>query len=134
MASSWACDGFGLGQRPLIGLVLAGAMAVERELVEQMRGRRSGVRFGVGIGVAEGEGVSSCDMAGCLAAGGSAAPIAAFTAIPWPGAETGLHPQPGSPRRLQSWGGEGRSAAEDGAGQPFCFAMQSRAGAGSDGD
>jgi hypothetical protein len=46
----------------------------------------------------------------------------------------GLHPQPGSPRRLQSWGGEGRSAAEDGAGQPFCFAMQSRAGAGSDGD
>ena len=36
----------GLGQWPWIGLVLAEAIAVERELVEQMRGRRSVVRFG----------------------------------------------------------------------------------------
>ena len=45
----------GSGKRPRIGLVLAGAVAVERELVEQMRGRRSGVRFAVGVGVGEGE-------------------------------------------------------------------------------
>ena len=51
-----AADGVGLGQRPRIGLVLAGAVAVERELVEQMRGWRGGVRFGVGVGVGEGEG------------------------------------------------------------------------------
>jgi hypothetical protein len=30
--------GFGLGKRPRIGLVLAEVMAVERELVEEMRG------------------------------------------------------------------------------------------------
>ena len=34
-----AADGIGFGQRPRIGFVLAGAMAVERQLVEQMRGR-----------------------------------------------------------------------------------------------
>ena len=51
-----AADGVGLGQGARIGLVLAGAMAVERELVEQMRGRRGGVRFGIGVGVGEGEG------------------------------------------------------------------------------
>jgi hypothetical protein len=45
-------------------------------------------------------------MAGAFLTGGSAALIAAFTAIPLPGAETVLHPQ-------------GRSAAEDGAGQLF---------------
>jgi len=44
---------------------------------------------------------------------GSAALIAAFTAIPWPEAETVSDPQ-------------GRSEAEDGRGQLFCFAMQSR--------
>ena len=49
-------DGVGLGQRPRIGLVLAGAVAVERELVEQMRGRRGGVMFAIGVGVGEGEG------------------------------------------------------------------------------
>jgi hypothetical protein len=52
-------------------------------------------------------------MADAFLAGGSAALIAAFTAIPLPEAETVLHPQ-------------GRSRAEDGAGQLFCFAMQSR--------
>ncbi len=31
--------GIGFGQRPRIGVVLAGAIAVEGELVEQMRGR-----------------------------------------------------------------------------------------------
>ena len=51
-----ALDGVGLGQRPRIGFVLAGAMAAERELVEQMRGRRGGVEFGIGVGVGEGEG------------------------------------------------------------------------------
>jgi hypothetical protein len=48
-------DGFGLGQGARIGLVLAGAMAVEREFVEQMRGRRGGMRFAVGVGVGKGE-------------------------------------------------------------------------------
>ena len=56
MASSWPLDGVGLGQRARIGLVLAGAVAVERELVEQMRGRRGGVMFAIGVGVGEGEG------------------------------------------------------------------------------
>ena len=51
-----ALHGVGLGQRPRIGLVLAGAMAVERELVEQMRGWRGGVEFGIGVAVGEGEG------------------------------------------------------------------------------
>ena len=51
-----AAHGVGLGQGARIGLVLAGAMAVERELVEQMRGRRGGVRFAFGVGVGEGEG------------------------------------------------------------------------------
>ena len=41
---------------------------------------------------------------GCLSAGGSAAPIAAFTAIPWPGAEHGLHPQGRSERRMARGG------------------------------
>ena len=56
----------------------------------------------------KGKVLSLRDMAGAFLAGGSAALIAAFTAIPLPGAETVLHPQ-------------GRSAAEDGAGQLFCF-------------
>jgi hypothetical protein len=51
-----AAHGVGFGQRSRIGLVLAGAMAVERELVEQIRGRRSGVRFVVGVRVGEEEG------------------------------------------------------------------------------
>jgi hypothetical protein len=31
-------------------------MAVEHEFVEQMRGRRSGVKFRIGVGVGENEG------------------------------------------------------------------------------
>ena len=50
-----AAGGIGLGQGPWIGLVLAGAMAAERQLVEQMRGRRGGVEFGIGVAVGEGE-------------------------------------------------------------------------------
>ena len=51
-----AVHGVGFGQGARIGFVLAGAMAVERELVEQMRGGRGGVRFGIEVGVGEGEG------------------------------------------------------------------------------
>ena len=35
-------DGSGLGQWSRVGLVLAGPMAVEREFVEEMRGRSKG--------------------------------------------------------------------------------------------
>ena len=59
-------DGVGLGQRPRIGLVLAGAVAVEREFVEQMRGRRGGVEFGIGVAVGEGEGAVVAGHGGCL--------------------------------------------------------------------
>jgi hypothetical protein len=45
-------DGVRLGQRARIGLVLAEAVAVEGELVEQMGGGRSGVMFAIGVGVA----------------------------------------------------------------------------------
>ena len=48
--------GVGLGQGARIGLVLAGAMAKERELIEQMRGRRGGMQFALGVWVGEGEG------------------------------------------------------------------------------
>ncbi len=50
-----AAHGVGLGQGTRIGLVLAGAMAVKRDFVEQMRRRRSGVQFVVGVAVGEGE-------------------------------------------------------------------------------
>jgi len=50
----------------------------------------------------------------------SAAPIAAFTGDLLPEAE------PPWTRRHPSWGGKGRSAAEDEAGRLFCFALQSR--------
>ena len=66
MAPSWPLDGVGLGHRPRIGLVLAGAMAVKRQLVEQMRGRRGGVVFGFGVAVGEGEGAVVRDMAGAF--------------------------------------------------------------------
>src|ERR1700731_3842845 len=52
--------GVRVGQGPRIGLVFAGPMAVKRELVEQMRGRRCRVRFAVArielVGVGEGKG------------------------------------------------------------------------------
>ena len=51
-----ALHGVGLWQGTGIGLVLAGAMAAERQLVEQMRGRRGGVEFRIGVVVGEGEG------------------------------------------------------------------------------
>ena len=50
-----ALDGIGLGQGARIGFVLAGAMAAQLELVEQMRGGRGGVEFGIVVVVAEGE-------------------------------------------------------------------------------
>ena len=69
-------------------------------------------------------------MAGAFLAGGSAAPIAAFTAIAWPEAETVCTRSRG-PHATCRVGCKGRSKAEDGAGQLFCFAMQSRPSAKS---
>ena len=57
--------GIGFGQGARIGFVLAGAIAVEGQLVEQMRGRRGGGKFGIGVAVEEeGRGLSSRAMAG----------------------------------------------------------------------
>jgi hypothetical protein len=50
-----AAHGFGLGQRARIGFVRTGAVAMEDNFVEEMRGRRGGVNFGVGVTVGEGE-------------------------------------------------------------------------------
>ena len=109
-----ALDGFRVGHRPRIGLVLSRAVAVQRQLVEQIRGRRSGVIFGLGVAVGEGEGAVVRRHGGCLSAGGnSAALIAAFTAIPEPGTEK---------RRTQRAEAERRMADV----RAFCFAMQSR--------
>src|SRR6516165_5003277 len=46
-------DSFGFGQRPRIGFVRAGAMAVKRKLVEKMRSRGSRVEFRIGVAVGE---------------------------------------------------------------------------------
>ena len=108
--------GIGFGQRPGVGFVLARAIAVKGKLVEQMRGRRGGMEFRIGVGIGEAAVVRG--MVGAFLAGGSAAPFAAFTAITLPAAETGCTPP---------WG---RSRAEDGAGQLFCLALQSRADRG----
>ena len=73
--------GLRLGQRPRVGFVVARAIAVKRQLVEEMCGRRCGVpRVGI-IGAEKGEGAVVVGHRGCLSAGGSAAPVAAFTAI-----------------------------------------------------
>ena len=48
-------DGVRLGQRARIGLVLAEAVAVEGELVKQVRGGRGDVMFAIGVGVAGGK-------------------------------------------------------------------------------
>ena len=101
-----------------VRLVLARAIAVERQLVEQMRGRRRGMARRPVIGVEEGEGAVVARHGGCLSAGGSAAPVAAFTAIQEAGDGTGSHTQ-------------GRSAAEDGGRRAFCFALQSRPAIGA---
>ena len=107
-------DGFGLGQRARVGLVLAGTVAVKRELVEQIRGRRSGVRFVVGFGVGRRERMLSSRVMAVPFCRGSGRALRGLHGDPLAGGGAGLHPQ-------------GRSAAEDGAGRPFCFAMQSRA-------
>ena len=107
-------SGVGLGQRPRIGLVLARAIAVERQLVEEMGGRRCGVPLVGIIGVEEGEGAVVVRHSGCLSAGGSAAPS--------------------RPSR-RSLAGRGRhriapcrAAAQRrmAGGRAFCFALQSR--------
>ncbi len=96
-----ALDGVGSGHRPRIGLVLSRPVAVQRQLVEQIRGRRGGVVFGVGIAVGEGEGAVVRRHGGRLSAGGnSAAPIAAFTAIPGRGRRRGA---PEGPQRSGGW-------------------------------
>jgi hypothetical protein len=43
--------GIGFGQWPRVGFVLAGAIAVEGQLGEQMCGRRRGGKFGIGVAV-----------------------------------------------------------------------------------
>ncbi len=66
--------GIGFGQGARIGFVLAGAIAVEGELVEQMRGRRGGGKFGIGVAVPriksgdrlKGRGLSLRAMAGAF--------------------------------------------------------------------
>ena len=64
----------GLGQRPRIGLVLEGAVAVELQLGEEVVGRGGGVR-GLEVGVVV------VGRHGDVLSSDSAAPIAAFTAI-----------------------------------------------------
>jgi hypothetical protein len=76
---------FRLRQRPRVGLALAGAVTVEREVVEDMRGRRSGVMFVVGVGVEAGEQGVGCHMR--VLSLQSTAPIAAFTGDLLPEAE-----------------------------------------------
>ena len=74
---------FRLRQRPRVVLPLAGAVTVERNVVEDQRGRRSGMMFGVGVEV--GERVVVCHMR--VLSLQSAAPIAAFTGDLLPEAE-----------------------------------------------
>jgi hypothetical protein len=62
-------DGVGLGHRPWVRLVLAGAVAVERQFIEQMRGRRSGVDFRIAVAVGKEEGAVVVCHGGCLSAG-----------------------------------------------------------------
>jgi hypothetical protein len=62
-------DGVGLGHRPRIGLALAGTVAVKREFVEEMRRRRSRVRFGFRVGVGEEECAVVVCHGGCLLRG-----------------------------------------------------------------
>ena len=117
--------GIGFGQWPRIGFVLAGAIAVEGQLVEQMRGRRGGGKFGIGVAVPRIKSGDRLKGRGCRC-------------VPWrvpfcrriSRADRGLHGDPLAgggdglhPRR-------GRRRAEDGAGQLFCFALQSRADRG----
>ena len=93
--------GVGLWQWPGIRFVLARTMTVERQLGEEMRRRRGGVAFGVRIiGVEEGEGAAVMRHGGCLSAGGSAAPVAAFTAIQRPGTERGRTRRAAAQRRV----------------------------------
>ena len=61
-----ALDGFSFGHRSRIGLVLSRPVAVQRQLVEQICGRRSGMVFGFGIVVGEGEGAVVACHGGCL--------------------------------------------------------------------
>ena len=118
VASSWPCTRIGFGQRPRIGLVLAGAIAVECQLVEQMRGRRGGV-----------------DVRGrcrCRGRGGGCRCVS--WRVPFcrriGRAHRGLHGDPlaggGDGLSATPCGVAGAERAEDGAGQLFCFALQSR--------
>ena len=82
--------GIGFGQWPRIGFVLAGAIAVEGQFVEQMRGRRGGGKFGIGVG--EGKGAVVACHGGCLSAGGSAGADRGLYGDPLVGGADGLHP------------------------------------------
>ena len=96
-----AAHGVGIGQRTRIRLILERAVAVERQLVEEVRSRRERVRriIGFGVGKAGRKGIRA--SSGSPVAG-RAAPIAAFTAIPLPETDPGRHPQPALPARAEA--------------------------------
>ena len=95
--------GVGLRQRPRIGLVLAGAVAVERESSRRWAvGEAAWCSLPVSVSRPGKEGVEG--HGGCLSAG-VAAPIAAFTGDPWPEAETAGTRRP----PLCGWQGPERS-------------------------
>ena len=110
---------FRLRQRPRIGLVLAGAVTVEREVVEDMRGRRSGVMFVVGVGVEAGEQGVVCHVRVLSAAIGRAHRGLHGRSLARGGAA--LDPPPPS-RGVARAEAQRRMAA----GRLFCFALQSR--------
>ena len=107
MSATAPAIGLRFGQRSRVGFVLEGAIAVELEFGEDVIGRGcacAGLEVGVVV----------VGRHGGFPFVGSAAPIAAFVATKAAGGPD-LHPSEA----------KGRSAAEDGGGRLFCFAMQS---------
>ena len=106
-----AASFLGLGERSRIRVVLVGAVAEERQLVEEVGRRRGGMRLGEIVG-----GIKSVEH-GRLASCGVAAPIAAFTAI------TSRRRRGAAPGRHYAMPMQtlrpGRSAAEDGGRRLF---------------
>ena len=97
--------GIGFGQRPRIGFVLAGAIAVEGELVEQMRGRRGGGKFGIGVAVGEGRGGCRCVPWRVPFCRRISRADRGLHGDPLAGGGDGLHPR--VPTRPVAWGGHG---------------------------
>ena len=104
----------GLRQRPWIGLAPARAIAVERELVENMRGRGCGVGFGVGLGI-------ETWKQGVEVHSGAFLPVSrahrGLHGRSLAGGGDGLHPPPARLVRA----GQGWSAAEDGSRAAILF-------------